>query len=271
MLPGCSWRVRYVFVLKNKQSSRFFEVLHIFGNCNKSISPRGRLVLSCFLHLKATKCMFRLQIKRNSGEHFFFLFLVQAFKIQQGILENLFCPNFLLDQLILNTFNRGFLVFFHSLSFSCLSFIFSCSLSHSCQLISPLSLSLFAVNLQPSVVAFFLPLILSFLPPSSVSLTLSVFLCPDKGGESGRRWSLQRAGDFPDPGDKSRPGLLPRPPGPPDLLGVRSLSVYLPPPEVGRAKQQRGGDHLLRHHPGRTNHHCGIGDKSPCHRPTARQ
>lgn len=126
--------------------------------------------------------------------------------------------------------------------------------------------------------SFFLPLFLSFLSsnpsiPSliSVSLTLSVFLCPDKGGESGRRWSLQRAGDFPDPGDKSRPGLLPRPPGPPDLLGVRSLSVYLPPPEVGRAKQQRGGDHLLRHHPGRTNHHCGIGDKSPCRRPTARQ
>ncbi len=125
---------------------------------------------------------------------------------------------------------------------------------------------------HPLLVSLSLPLLCPHILPiiSLISLTLSVFYS-NVGGESGRRWSLQRAGEFPDPCDESRPGLLPHPPGSADLLRVESLPVYLPPPEVGRAKQQRGGDHLLRHHPGRPNHHCGIRDESPCHRPAARQ
>lgn len=107
------------------------------------------------------------------------------------------------------------------------------------------------------------------LPPSFSPV--SVFLCPSKGSESGRRRSLQRAGDFPHPGDESGPGLHPHPAGPPGLLGLGCVPVDLPPPEVGRAQQQRGGDHLLRHHPGGANHHGGIGNMSPRHRPTAGQ
>lgn len=107
-------------------------------------------------------------------------------------------------------------------------------------------------------------------PRLCLSLTLLVSVS-NTGGESGRRRSPQRAGELPDPGDESRPGLLPLSPGPPDLLGVGPLPVYLPSAEVGRAEQQRGGDQLLRHHPGRPNHHCGIRDESPGHRPAAGQ
>lgn len=81
------------------------------------------------------------------------------------------------------------------------------------------------------------PLSITTLPSSHhLSHPVPSFCVSHSGGESGGGWSLQRAGDFPDPGDKSQPDLITHPPGPRGFLWVKSLPVYLPLSEMGWAK-----------------------------------
>lgn len=72
---GCS----KFFVPKHQRPSRSWKRCIFFGNF--SVCPRRKPVLSCLMHLKATTCMFYLNIKiRLDFTKAFLLCLVQAKK-----------------------------------------------------------------------------------------------------------------------------------------------------------------------------------------------
>lgn len=48
----------------------FLEVLHIFDNRNKSISPHRQLISSCLLHLKAACFAHKLKENNLNFEYF---------------------------------------------------------------------------------------------------------------------------------------------------------------------------------------------------------